>query len=60
MCAGTGRTAENEVANKARFTITMNIEDVVKFAKGSLKHNGFFFHLPYILINKCYFIMHIA
>jgi len=38
--AGTGKTAKDEIANKARFTITMNIEDVVKFAKGSLKHQG--------------------
>ena len=38
--AGTGKTAKDEVANKARFTLTMNIEDVVKFAKGSLKHQG--------------------
>ncbi len=38
--AGTGKTAKDEVANKARFTITMNIEDLVQFAKGSLKHNG--------------------
>ncbi len=54
--AGTGRTAENEVANKARFTITMNIEDVVKFAKGSLKHNGrlFFSYDADMLIEALY------
>ncbi len=37
---GTGKQALDEVANKARFNITMNLEDVVKFAKGSLKDKG--------------------
>lgn len=37
---GTGKTAKNSIANIARFSITMTMEDLVLYAKRSLKHGG--------------------
>lgn len=53
---GTGKIAKDDIANKARFTVTMNIEDVVLFAKRSLKHNGrlFFSYDADMLVDALY------
>lgn len=37
---GTGKTAKDNIANIARFSITMTMEDLVLFAKRNLKHGG--------------------
>ncbi len=38
--ADTGKTAKNQIANIARFSITMGMEDLALFAKRNLKHGG--------------------
>lgn len=52
----TGKTALTDVENKARFTITMNINDLAVFAKKFLKHNGklFFSYDADMLIDALY------
>lgn len=37
---GTGKTAKDNIANIARFSITMTMEDLAQFAKRNLKHGG--------------------
>lgn len=52
----TGKTALTDVENKARFTVTMNIEDLVIFARKFLKHGGklFFSYDADLLIDALY------
>lgn len=52
----TGKTAKDSIANKARFCVTMNILDLVLFAKRSLKHGGrlFFSYDADMLIEALY------
>lgn len=52
----TGKTALTDVENKARFTITMNIEDLAVFSKKFLKHGGklFFSYDADLLIDALY------